>query len=143
MNTKWLRWVPVLLWCILIFSLTSSPIATAPSTESVIRSATAMPVAQARSLNAILRKQAHVIEFAILALLTRWAIGARPWGDVAAWSFAALYAASDEYHQLLVLGRSGSFDDVVLDAFGAFVALVLCRLVIGMFARRGDKGSAL
>ncbi len=38
---------------------------------------------------------------------------------------AALYAATDELHQLLVAGRSGELADVLLDSFGALFGILL------------------
>ena len=40
------------------------------------------------------------------------------------WGIAALYAVTDEFHQLFVPGRSGQFSDVVLDSAGALAGLL-------------------
>ena len=49
------------------------------------------------------------------------------------WLIAALYAASDEIHQLFVPGRSGQLSDVILDSAGALEGVaaftVLCWLI--------------
>ena len=49
------------------------------------------------------------------------------------WLIAALYAATDEIHQLLVPGRSGQLSDVILDSAGALAGVaaftVLCWLI--------------
>lgn len=49
------------------------------------------------------------------------------------WLIAALYAASDEIHQLFVPGRSGQLSDVILDSAGALAGVaaftVLCWLI--------------
>lgn len=49
------------------------------------------------------------------------------------WFIAALYAASDEIHQLFVPGRSGQLSDVILDSAGALAGVaaftVLCWLI--------------
>ena len=49
------------------------------------------------------------------------------------WLIAALYAAYDEIHQLLVPGRSGQLSDVILDSAGALAGVaaftVLCWLI--------------
>jgi VanZ family protein len=70
---------------------------------------------------------AHVVLYGVLASLAQaswW--GWRPdyrlrWAFAAA-AFAALYGLSDEYHQSLVFGRSGSIVDVVVNTFGAITA---------------------
>ena len=49
------------------------------------------------------------------------------------WFIAALYAASDEIHQLFVPGRGGQLSDVILDSAGALAGVaaftVLCWLI--------------
>ena len=48
------------------------------------------------------------------------------------YAFSVLYAATDEFHQLFVEGRSGSLFDVGVDAAGALLgvaaAWVLCSI---------------
>jgi VanZ family protein len=88
------------------------------------------------------RKCAHVIEYAVLALLlwralrsvsllrtkTLMAFGAALLGS-------ALFAASDEFHQTFVRSRTPSVRDVFLDVAGALLAL----LIGASFARRHPK----
>jgi VanZ family protein len=46
----------------------------------------------------------------------------------AAWAIAALYAATDEYHQSFVSGRHATWVDVAIDSMGAGVfALLVVR----------------
>lgn len=45
-----------------------------------------------------------------------------------AFLIAFLYACSDEFHQLFVLGRSARVFDVLLDSFGAFCGIYSYRL---------------
>ena len=81
----------------------------------------------------VIRKCAHLTEYAVLALLLWRAlsqarpVAARPWE----WSTAglalavtALYAASDEFHQLFVPTRQASVWDVALDTVGGAVGLL-------------------
>ena len=88
------------------------------------------------------RKCAHVVEYAVLALLlwralrsvsllrtkTLMAFGAALLGS-------ALFAASDEFHQTFVRSRTPSVRDVFLDVAGALLAL----LIGASFARRHPK----
>jgi VanZ family protein len=39
--------------------------------------------------------------------------------------FVALYAASDEFHQLFVATRDASLRDVAIDTFGAVLGIIL------------------
>ena len=75
------------------------------------------------------RKTAHAMEYAVLGLLTagayiRSGTSIRK-GILVPWGIAALYAASDEFHQLFVPGRSGQVSDVVLDSAGVLAGVLL------------------
>jgi VanZ family protein len=82
----------------------------------------------------VARKGAHLTEYAILATLV-WRAVRRPLrGDGRSWSrrealiaigVAALFAASDEWHQSTIPSRQGQFSDVVLDTAGATVGMIL------------------
>ena len=71
----------------------------------------------------VLRKAAHMTEYAILAALLRRATGSSPW----AFALAVAYAASDEFHQTFVRGRHGSPVDVGIDAIGVAIGLMAWR----------------
>jgi VanZ family protein len=101
------RWLPVLVWAGVIFAFSSIP-----------------------SLNSglggwdyVLRKGAHMTEYAILSVLLVRATGSYVW----AFALTVSYAASDEVHQLFVRGRHGSPIDVAIDAVGALIGLSLLR----------------
>lgn len=73
------------------------------------------------------RKTAHAMEYAVLGFLTagifadkrkRW-----KWNILLPWLIAAGYAATDEFHQLFVPGRSGQISDVILDSAGALAGV--------------------
>jgi hypothetical protein len=76
-----------------------------------------------------LKKLAHFLEYGLLALLLLRAVrGLRPitWRLIA-WTLilTVLYAATDEYHQTFVPGREGRWQDVIIDASGALLALTI------------------
>jgi VanZ family protein len=80
-------------------------------------------------LDFVLRKLAHMAEYAALALLLNRALS----GHFGVWTprslgfaivVAMLYAAGDEVHQSYVVGRSGNPIDVVIDAVGIALAAV-------------------
>ena len=56
---------------------------------------------------------------------------------VCATAICALYASTDEFHQLFVPGRAGMLSDVGIDTLGAFVGILLAFLV--MTRRRKRK----
>src|SRR5438270_5178974 len=76
------------------------------------------------------RKLVHASEYALLCFLWWRALRTRIDAKAAlaaAWAIAAVYAASDEYHQRFVAGRNSTWVDWCIDAMGAglFVLLVI------------------
>jgi VanZ family protein len=103
-------WLPVAAWAGLIFALSSIPHL---KTNWGI-------------WDFILRKCAHIFEYAVLAgLLARALRGStrllsRPL-IVWAWVLSAAYAGTDEFHQTFVAGRVGCLSDVCIDVVGVTV----------------------
>ncbi len=97
------RWLPVVVWAGVIFALSSLP-----SLSSGLG-----------AWDVVLRKCAHMTEYAILAVLAWRATRSA----TQAFALAVAYAASDEVHQLFVRGRHGSPLDVGVDAAGALIGL--------------------
>ena len=88
-----------------------------------------LPQAPLALLDLLLKKGAHMTEYAILALLIRQALGpADAAGQLPrlalSWTLAVLYAATDELHQGFVAGRTATPVDVGIDAVGALVGLL-------------------
>lgn len=81
--------------------------------------------------NFIARKLAHVSEYAVLFLVSRYAMSKLlPQRStlvhcVAALTLAALYAATDEWHQTFVPNRTGNVVDMYIDWCGALIGLTL------------------
>ena len=92
------------------------------------------------------RKAAHATEYAILGMLLFATLG--KFGGIsyeikrsrtgASFTLGALYAASDEIHQLFVPGRSGQFTDVLIDSGGVLAGILLALLFL-RFAGRIQK----
>lgn len=115
-----LRFLPALLWAALIF---------------VMSSRSRLPVLS--EMFSGVDKLAHVMVFAVLAMLLLW--GAQfPRGKRAApWvGLAAAYGLVDEMHQSVVPGRSVEVLDGVADGVGA----VLGYLVVGCALRSRSRG---
>jgi VanZ family protein len=102
-----LRWLTVVLWMGVIFTLSAIP-----TLESTLEP----------SHDFIMRKLAHITEYALLtavpfrALRVHTARKAR--ALLIAVFVAILYAFSDEWHQTFVAGRQASLRDVGLDIVG-------------------------
>jgi VanZ family protein len=101
------RWLPVLVWAGVIFAFSSIP-----SLNSGLG-----------TWDFVLRKGAHMTEYAVLACLLLRALGSYRW----AFGLAVAYAATDEFHQTFVRGRHGTPVDVGIDAVGALIGLWLWR----------------
>ena len=98
-------WLPVLAWAAVIFALSSIPsLSTGLGTWDTI-----------------LRKGAHVTEYAILGALLLRALGREPLALAA----GIAYAATDEFHQHFVRGRHGAPLDVAIDAVGITIGVYL------------------
>jgi VanZ family protein len=89
------------------------------------------------------RKTAHFTEYMVLGLLIRICLeswfGTRKWSIPVSWMAGALYACSDELHQILIDGRSGQWTDVLLDSAGVLVGVLLASLII-FFVGRNIRG---
>jgi VanZ family protein len=101
-------WLPVIAWAAVIFALSSIPhLGTGLGTWDTI-----------------LRKGAHVTEYAILGLLLVRALGR----ELPAFLVGVAYAITDELHQHFVGGRHSSPIDVAIDSTGVLIGvLILAR----------------
>jgi hypothetical protein len=85
----------------------------------------------------VIRKSAHVWEYAVLSYLVWRALRKPHRHDQRPWSWrepavvllaAALYAISDEWHQTFVPSRQGAVIDVFIDLSGAMLAMTVVWL---------------
>lgn len=141
---KTFAWGAVLVWMALIFFLSHQPSEVSSGMSSGIAEKvrvfieTAAPAGgiDADLLHTIVRKNAHFFAYLILGILTFYALlkSRVKWGTgaLAAFGIAALYAVSDEFHQLFIPGRSGEVRDVLIDSAGAAAGIGICLLVIKM-----------
>ena len=88
----------------------------------------------------LLRKAAHVIEYAILSGLLfralRGLIGGFWRRAAVALVPALIFAAADECHQSFVPSRTGSLGDVFVDYGGAIAGIIICRVIHLALLRR-------
>ncbi len=94
----------------------------------------------------LVRKAAHLTEYAILAILLCRAVEqSRHLGHgksvAVALVIATLYAASDEFHQSFVPTRTASIRDVMIDSCGAMLGLLVFWIIRSM--ARGFRGGPL
>lgn len=98
----------------------------------------------------LIRKNAHVTEYAVLAALVWRALRKPLRGDKRPWSaktacqailIAACFATTDEIHQSFHPSRQGQFSDVVLDTFGACLGITVIWIVWRLRRRRMPRDS--
>jgi VanZ family protein len=98
-------WLPVVVWAAVIFTFSSIPsLSTGLGTWDTI-----------------LRKGAHLTEYAVLGGLLYRALGREP----LALAVGIAYAATDELHQYFVRGRHASPVDVAIDAVGVAAGMLV------------------
>lgn len=121
---KILRWSPAFLIAIVIFGLSSIPSQEMPSFGL---------------WDTIVKKGAHMLGYAVLALAIWFALGfdkSRWW---LALTLAVFYALTDEYHQSFVPGRHSSLVDAFgFDGVGSALGLQAGRM-IGKYHSKNKK----
>ncbi|MEI6053574.1 MAG: VanZ family protein [Opitutaceae bacterium] len=141
-------WLPAALWMVLIFS------ASADADSYHHSSSLFVPLLHwlfpwmsselIDTIHHLFRKCGHLTEFAVLALLLWRAIRQPQTGDRRPWrwdeaglalAIVFLYAASDEFHQIFVAGRSALVSDVIIDTSGGAAGLLLLWLTGKIFKR--------
>jgi VanZ family protein len=98
-------WLPVFAWAAVIFAFSSIP-----SLSSGLG-----------VWDTVLRKGAHITEYAILGALLYRALGR----EAVALAVGIAYAATDELHQHFVRGRHASPIDVAIDAVGVALGMLV------------------
>ena len=94
------------------------------------------------AVSTIIRKGAHFSEYAILAQLTfqLLLVLPRPRKDIicalCGFLFAAMYAASDEFHQSFVPGRAMMARDVLIDSLGALTGVIIAVIVVRIMKKK-------
>lgn len=82
-------------------------------------------------IDLVVRKAAHMTEYAILFLLVLNAVKKCSEGDGVIYNHVIsvlvsfIYACTDEFHQLSVAGRAGRMTDVIIDMAGVVIAILL------------------
>lgn len=137
------RYVPLFCWIAFIF-FASTGAMSASNTSRIIAPLfkwlfPGITEAQLLFVHFAVRKTAHFVEYAVLALLAARAFIPsaharlrRNW-FIAALALVALVATLDEYNQSFNPARTGTFRDSLIDISGGATALAL----LGLWRRRG------
>lgn len=145
-------YLPVLLWMILIF-VASTNLGSSQNTSRFIG-----PILRwfnpevsdqtIRAVQMVVRKGAHVTEYAILAILM-WRSRREALRQKYTWDWreapiilavCAFYATTDEFHQSFVSTRYGNPWDVLLDTVGAAAGLAVVWFIGIWWKRRPSPG---
>lgn len=124
-------WLLVIVWILLIFILSHQRAAVSDALSGGVLNwllpylpigAENIPV-----MHVQLRKSAHFIAYFILGVLVVMAVSrANAWSIqtcIYALLISAVFAMTDEVHQLFVPGRSGEIRDVMIDSIGASIGI--------------------
>ena len=105
-------WVIVIIWAGFIFFLSSIP-----DLKSGLKQ------------DFILRKIAHMLEFAVLTFLFLRALSQEKLNTkklvIYSIIFSVFYALIDEYHQTFISGRQGALRDVGIDSIGILIVSLI------------------
>lgn len=125
-----------ILWMIFIFVMSQTPGNDSSKQSNFIVDIIIhiLPITR-DTLSFIVRKCAHMTEYAILAFLLYKTFIHKQNPLIKSVIFTFLYACSDEFHQLFIAGRAGQFKDVCIDSTGALIML----LIIYFINKRKDK----
>jgi VanZ family protein len=147
-------WLPVLLWMVFIFVMSTdagSSVHTSSVLEPVVQWIDpSISPEQFDFVHFLVRKSAHLTEYAVLALLMLRALRSSRLSNVGRWSMraaavtllaSAAYATTDEFHQSFVMGRTASVHDILVDSCGALVAIVVAGLMARDFKREPKQKS--
>ncbi|MBI4153552.1 VanZ family protein [Candidatus Woesebacteria bacterium] len=105
-------WGPPVVWAVIIFLLSARPV---------------IPASQIFWKDFLLKKSAHIIEYAIFTVLIYRALkesGVKKYNaGLVAILISVIYGATDEYHQSFTPGREPRVRDVFFDTIGAILVV--------------------
>jgi VanZ family protein len=142
-ESLFIRWLPVLLWAIFIFvsSANPNPYKSLPASWARQTVTVQATLGQKRfASNELLGRYLHAAEYLVLAALVAralvWQGYVRLELMAIAFGVSAVYALSDEIHQLFVPGRAFQLSDLALDLFGSVLGVVTFAFFLTLWRRR-------
>jgi VanZ family protein len=143
-------WLPVFIWLGVIFAGSTDIFSTEQTSRYLVPFLRwldpQISPSTIATVHFALRKLGHLIEYAVLAALLwralRSARNLRPKMStlfVGVWVACTIIAASDEFHQSLIVSRTASLNDVLTDSLGAAIGLVICLAIAQRDAKKLDE----
>ena len=145
MKKKIILWILVVSWMGLIFYFSSMDATKSTSQSQGLIESTKIvqhhekdlsveeKEAYIESLDRPVRKVAHGGIYFILGILVFLALDCYNMNSkkllLISILICFLYACSDEFHQLLINGRSGEIRDIIIDSFGAIIGIMIMYLI--------------
>ena len=131
---KIFAWFLLAFWCAVIFYLSSENGDTSAELSDGLLAFLHLPIDVFW-----LRKIAHFTEFFILGFLAlnvvRVNFKVRKKTIILSFLFCVIYAITDEFHQTFVAERAPRAMDILLDAAGSFVAIMLYNYYLKRYSR--------
>lgn len=135
-----ISWSLVLIWVIIIYYFSSK---NADASNELSQGTLAIiidlfHIKEFPILHYLIRKLAHMIEYAILfTLVFNASYYTFPSIYMPSFSITLGFACLDEFHQLFVPGRSGQLFDVGIDMIGACIACLIIYIVRYKLVKKG------
>jgi VanZ family protein len=134
---NWLYYILPAAWMIVIFCFSAQPAAASDENNHfIIRFLLSMGIDLTKFMGAgfanfMIRKSAHMTEYAVLAvlLLISFLKNSKMRPYLISLFFCLIYAASDEFHQMFVPGRSCRAVDVLIDMTGASAITLIIFII--------------
>lgn len=153
MIKKVFPWFAVIVWMCVIFSFSAQPAKKSDKTSTGTIKKVASVISpkfrklpkteknkKAEKYNHIARKTAHFSEYAVLGMLCFAALGTycmkKKKRVLMALAISALYAVTDEMHQIFVPGRACRFFDILIDSGGALTGIIILAVIVMAIERR-------
>lgn len=156
MVKKIILWIAVIALSLIIFDFSAKPAAESAGISSQIAEKAVEFIEKVVNIDnsqregvmytthLLIRKGAHFFEFALLSVLVFFLAKSyklsKKISIIIALGYCLAFAASDEFHQLFVSGRSGQISDVLLDFCGALFGALVCYLIVKI--RKKEKNKA-
>ncbi|MBZ9684888.1 VanZ family protein [Clostridium estertheticum] len=148
MKKKYINWLLVIGWMIIIFLFSSQPGEVSSENNKFVIYVFKLVGLDLNSIlgtlsDFIVRKAAHFTEYFILYILLYRAINTKKNGDFKVFTLSLLmvflYACSDEFHQAFVPGRGPAFRDVLVDTCGGLTAFLTIYICVTLKKRPAPK----
>ena len=139
-----LRFILPFLWMLVIFAFSHQPAAISDTQSGVFveQLQAWLPAADSGFLTFIVRKSAHIFAYFVLGVLIFRSLRQTKLAKPVLWApiICAVYAATDEFHQLFVPGRSGEVRDILIDTIAAITGVVITHLILKTTCKKVNNG---